>query len=73
MEARTLTLAHGLRCPVCQGMSVADSSSEAAVNMKNRIRELVTAGYTDDQIEDYFIDRYGTWVLLEPPDDGVNR
>lgn len=73
IDDRTQVLSKGLRCPVCQGLSVADSSSDAAVNMKARIRELIAAGYTEAQIEAYFIDRYGTWVLLEPPDEGVNR
>ena len=41
--------------------------------MKARIRELVAQGYADDQIEAYFVDRYGTWVMLDPPDEGVNR
>lgn len=72
IEARTLALSHGLRCPVCQGLSVADSSSEAAVAMKDRVRDLVTRGYTDEQITDYFVERYGTWILLEPPRAGVN-
>lgn len=73
IDARTQALSKGLRCPVCQGLSVADSSSDAAVNMKARIRELIAAGYTEAQIEAYFIDRYGAWVLLDPPDEGVNR
>jgi cytochrome c-type biogenesis protein CcmH len=63
---RTMALAHRLRCPVCQGLSVADSSSEAALGMKARIGELVRLGYTDEQITDYFVDRYGVWVLLAP-------
>ena len=63
---RTMALAHRLRCPVCQGLSVADSTSEAALGMKARIRELVHLGYTDEQITDYFVDRYGEWVLLAP-------
>jgi cytochrome c-type biogenesis protein CcmH len=64
---RTMALAHRLRCPVCQGLSVADSTSEAALGMKARIRELVELGYTDEQIGDYFVDRYSTWILLAPP------
>ncbi|MCP4810790.1 MAG: hypothetical protein GY913_11240 [Proteobacteria bacterium] len=71
-EERTANLAAGLRCPVCQGMSVNDSSTEAAVSMKTRIQELVEQGYTDDQITDYFVARYGVWILLAPPKDGVN-
>jgi cytochrome c-type biogenesis protein CcmH/NrfF len=45
---RTMALAHRLRCPVCQGLSVADSTSEAALGMKARILELVRLGYTDE-------------------------
>jgi cytochrome c-type biogenesis protein CcmH len=52
---------------------VADSSSEAAVMFQHRIRELVAAGYTEDQINDYFVDRYGEWILLYPPAQGLNR
>jgi len=64
---RTQAIADGLRCPVCQGMSVGASATDAAVAMKARIEELVRAGYTDDQIVDYFAERYGTWILLAPP------
>ncbi len=66
VESRTYALGKILRCPVCQGLSVADSQSDAAVAMKNRIQELVALGYSDDQIIDYFIGRYGEFVLLQP-------
>jgi cytochrome c-type biogenesis protein CcmH len=66
VEQRTYDLGKILRCPVCQGLSVADSQSDAAVAMKNRIKELVALGYSDDQIIDYFIGRYGEFVLLQP-------
>lgn len=59
-------IASGLRCPVCQGLSVSDSSSNAAVLMLRRVEELVAQGYTKEQIEDYWIARYGEWVLLNP-------
>ena len=45
---------------------MADSQSDAAVAMKNRIKELVAMGYSDDRIIDYFVGRYGEFVLLEP-------
>ncbi len=66
VDSRTYALGKILRCPVCQGLSVADSQSDAAVAMKNRIQELVSLGYSDDQIVDYFIGRYGEFVLLQP-------
>jgi cytochrome c-type biogenesis protein CcmH/NrfF len=66
VEDRTYGLAKILRCPVCQGLSVADSRSDAAVAMKDRIKELVAMGYSDEQIIDYFVGRYGEFTLLKP-------
>lgn len=63
----------GLRCPVCQGLSAADSTSPAAVNMQRRIRGLVAQGYDRAQIEAYFQSRYGEWVLLAPTSEGLNQ
>ena len=63
---RAYALSKILRCPVCQGLNVADSRSDAAVAMKKRIYELVEMGYSEEQIIDYFTDRYGDWVLLKP-------
>lgn len=60
----------GLRCPVCQGLSVADSPSPTARQMFERVVELTEKGYTREQIEDYFVARYGEWVLLSPPVQG---
>lgn len=70
IDALTSETSSGLRCPVCQGLSVNDSPADGARAMKARIRELVTQGYSREQIEDYFVDRYGVWVLLAPPDQG---
>ena len=67
---RTAALASQLRCPVCQGLSIGASPSETARAMKDRVEELVGLGYSDDQILDYFVGRYGTWVLLAPPRHG---
>lgn len=70
LERMTSEVSDGLRCPTCQGLSVDDSPAEGARAMKERIRELVAQGYTKEQIDDYFVDRYGTWVLLSPPTEG---
>lgn len=61
-----------LRCPVCQGLSVADSTSAAAVQMQNWVRRLVAAGYDEQQIKVFFVERYGEWMLLEPEAKGLN-
>jgi cytochrome c-type biogenesis protein CcmH len=66
-------IAAKLRCPVCQGLSAADSTSPAAIAMQKRVRELVAAGYDEQQIKDFFVDRYGEWLLLEPTRGGLNQ
>jgi cytochrome c-type biogenesis protein CcmH len=63
---RTHEVASLLRCPVCQGMSVADSPAEMAVNMKAQVRALLARGYTEEQILKYFELSYGQFVLLKP-------
>jgi cytochrome c-type biogenesis protein CcmH len=72
LATRTHEVASLLRCPVCQGMSVADSPSEMAVNMKEQVRELLARGYTEEQILKYFELSYGQFVLLRPKFEGVN-
>ena len=66
LTQRTQEVASGLRCPVCQGLSIADSPSEMAVNMKTEVRSMLERGYTREQIEQYFVASYGEFVLLEP-------
>ena len=61
-----------LRCPVCQGLAIADSPSEMAANMKGQVRELLSRGFTEQQILDYFERSYGQFVLLKPKFQGVN-
>lgn len=69
---RTQEVSAGIRCPVCQGLSVADSPSEMAINMKAQVRAMLERGYTREQIESYFVRSYGEFVLLQPKFEGVN-
>jgi cytochrome c-type biogenesis protein CcmH len=66
LEKRTNEVSALLRCPVCQGMSVADSPSTVAVDMKQHVRDLLAKGYTQEQILAYFEQSYGQFVLLKP-------
>lgn len=72
LEGRTQEVAALLRCPVCQGLSVADSPATTARKMKAEVREMLAAGYDQDQILDYFERSYGEFVRLRPPLRGVN-
>ena len=56
-----------LRCVVCQGLSVKDSPSESARQMRAVVVQRVAEGKTDDQIRDEFRASYGDWVVLSPP------
>ena len=69
--AETNRIGSLLRCPVCQGMAIADSPAEMAVNMKGQVRELLARGYTEEQILKYFELSYGQFVLLKPKFEGV--
>jgi cytochrome c-type biogenesis protein CcmH len=72
LDARTQDVAALLRCPVCQGLSVADSPATMALNMKAQVREMLATGYNQDQILAYFERSYGEFVRLQPPMRGVN-
>lgn len=72
IEARVFDIARQLRCPICVSESVAASSSQIAVTMREEIQELVQAGLTDQEILASFTESYGDWVLLEPPRRGLH-
>ncbi|HUF50499.1 MAG TPA: cytochrome c-type biogenesis protein [Longimicrobiales bacterium] len=61
-----------LRCVVCQGLSLADSPSELAQDMRAIVREQLEAGKTPAEVKAYFVERYGEWVLLQPEPRGFN-
>ncbi len=72
LDAESDRVAGLLRCPVCQGLSVADSPTGMAVKMRQQVHEMVGAGYDEEQILSYFERSYGEFVRLEPPLRGVN-
>jgi cytochrome c-type biogenesis protein CcmH len=70
-QDRVEALARGLRCPTCQNESVAESRSATADAIRADIARRVEAGESDATIERAYVDRYGEWILLTPPDRGV--
>jgi cytochrome c-type biogenesis protein CcmH len=66
-DERIDQIATELRCPVCQGLSVKDSTSETARQMRDLVAQRVREGKTDGEIEAEFRAAYGEWILLSPP------
>jgi cytochrome c-type biogenesis protein CcmH len=72
LEAQTRAVSARLRCPVCQGLSLADSPSELAQEMKDIVREQLAQGRTPDEVTQFFVGKYGEWILLQPEASGFN-
>lgn len=72
LDRRAREVSSGLRCPVCQGLSIQDSPADLAVEMKALVREQLAAGRSPEQVRAYFIEKYGEWVLLSPRPAGFN-
>ena len=72
IKQRTHDIAAQLRCPVCQGLSLADSQSELSLQMRGVIMEQLQQGRTNEEVIDYFVAKYGEWILLEPKARGFN-
>ena len=66
-ENRIRHLEEKLRCLVCQNQSLADSNAELAGDLRKQVRDQVAAGRSDDEIVAYLVQRYGDFVLYEPP------
>jgi cytochrome c-type biogenesis protein CcmH len=73
IEEQTRAISAELRCVVCQNLSVADSPSEMAQQMRASVREQLQAGKSPQEIKDFFVSKYGEWVLLAPTNTGFNR
>ncbi len=66
-EARAQRLMEELRCLVCQNQSIRDSAAGLARDLRLVVRERIGAGDSDAEAMDYIVERYGDWVLLNPP------
>lgn len=59
-----------IQCPICEGTSVADSRSAIAQDMRKVIADKLASGESEEEILEYFVDRYGQGVLRDPPTTG---
>jgi cytochrome c-type biogenesis protein CcmH len=67
LQARYERITKDLRCLVCQNESIADSNVELASDLRRQVREMLSAGKSDDAIFDFMTDRYGEFVRFNPP------
>ena len=65
-KARYQVLIDELRCPKCQNQNLADSDAQIAVDLRNKVRELMDQGKSDDEIKTHLVARYGDFVLYRP-------
>ncbi len=72
MDDRVREIAHNLRCPTCQAMSVKESEAGLSLNMKQKIREMLEEGKSEEEILRFFEERYGEWILRSPKKRGFN-
>ena len=67
LEDRARDISKQLRCVVCQNENIDESNAELARDMRLLVRDRLVQGDSDGAILDYMVDRYGDYVLLEPP------
>lgn len=67
IEQRMKALTEQLRCLVCQNETLADSRADLAEDLRRQIREQMKAGKSDQEIIAFLTDRYGDFVLYNPP------
>ena len=67
LQARYQVLIEEMRCPKCQNQNLAGSDSMVANDLRREIRRLLEEGFSDQEINDYMVARYGDFVLYRPP------
>ena len=71
-EAEAQAIDRMIMCPVCPAETIDQAQVELARQMKQKVREMLAAGASREEILSFFVDRYGTDVLAAPPKSGFN-
>jgi len=66
-ETRFQSLLMELRCPKCQNQSLAESDAPIAMDLRQKIYELIKEGKSDQEIREYLVARYGDFINYRPP------
>jgi len=72
LEARAQVLDTQLKCVKCRSESLASSNAEWAADARVLLRQLLSDGFTDEDVFEFFVARYGEYVLMEPQKGGAN-
>ena len=72
LERRAQQINKSVMCPVCPGESIDQSQHPLALQMRAAVDEKLREGWSDGQVRQFFVERYGPAVLLEPPAEGAH-
>ena len=72
IDIKTREISKTLRCTVCQTENIWESGAPLAQQMRAAVRERVAQGQSDEEIREYFLSRYGDYILMQPPTHGIN-
>ena len=72
IEERLYKLNRELMCPICEGLTLEQSQSKVAIDMREEIKKMVIKGMTDQEIKDHYVAQYGVIILADPPASGFN-
>lgn len=71
LSPQARAIAQKLQCPVCDGQPITESNATIARQMKANVQQQVDDGVTEEEILDFFVERYGPEVLREPRPEGI--
>ena len=70
LQARYEELIEDIRCLKCQNATIKDSPAFLATDLRREIKRMLVEGYTDEQILDFMVERYGDFALYNPRASG---
>lgn len=65
-------IAYDLRCPTCTGLSILQSDAPFSLQLRTAVLEEVKQGHKKADVLNFFTQRYGLWILREPPLSGFH-
>ena len=72
LDIQVREIAKTLRCTVCQTENIWESGAPLAQQMRGVVRERLKLGHSPEDIQEYFLSRYGDYIMMKPPTHGVN-